>query len=400
MERIKVTVSLQEKKGIFQAVLYYKDENGEKQYKWKTTGVKIVKGHKKELREKANKIAEEIRVNFEYELNKSLGTNDLTYRQNILFSDYMKEWLNSISRTKAETTVGGYQSNINSIICPYFEKRGIKLNELKTIDIQDFYDFQYSLGKKARTVKHYHDNIHKALEKAKKIGLIEFNPSDNCVLEQVEAYIPAVYSENEMKIFLQKIKGMKLEVPLLITSFLGLRRSEVLGIKWDRISFKENTITIAHTITQTTKNNKRKVIKKDLTKNDSSYRTLPMPIQLRDFLQKVKKTQEENEKIFGNSYQNIENYVCVDMEGKLILPDSLTKGFSKFLKDNNLKKIRVHDLRHTVGSLLINNGSTLREVQEWLGHSNVQTTEIYTHLDSSTKVHSANVLNNLFSNVH
>lgn len=72
-------------------------------------------------------------------------------------------------------------------------------------------------------------------------------------------------------------------------------------------------------------------------------------------------------------------------------PDRLTKRFSKFLKDNNLKKIRVHDLRHSIGSLLIKEAST-REVQEWLGHANVSTTEIYTHLDSKNKEHTANVI--------
>lgn len=400
MEKIKVTVSLQEKKGIFQAVLQYKDVNGKKQYKWQTTGVKIVKGHKKELREKAKEIAENIRFKFENELNKNIGNYDFEDRKNMLFSDYMKEWLDSISNTKAETTMGGYESNVLSIICPYFEKKKISLKDLKTIDLQDFYDYQYSLNKKARTVKHYHNNIHKALEKARKTKLIDTNPSDDCELEKPTQFIPTVYSAKEMDVFLEKLKGTALETPTLITSFLGLRRSEVIGIKWNRINFEENTITIAHTVTVTTKNKKRLVIKKDLTKNDTSYRTLVMPLQLKEYLQELKNIQKENKKLFGSSYQNKENYVCVDMEGKLILPDSFTKSFAKFLEDNNLNKIRVHDLRHTIGSLLITNGATLREVQEFLGHSNIQTTEIYTHLDSSTKVHSANIINNLFSLVH
>ena len=400
MEKIKVTVSLQEKKGIFQAVLQYKDEKGKKHYKWNTTGVKIVKGKKRELREKANLIAEKIRVDFEKDLNKTIGVCNFEDRQNILFSDYMREWLENISSTKSETTIGGYQSNVLSIICPYFDEKKTTLKDLKTIDLQDFYDYQYSLNKKALTVKHYHNNIHRAFEKAIKTKLIDTNPSDDCELEKPTQFIPTVYSVKEMTEFLEKLKGTTLETPALITSFLGLRRSEVLGIKWNRVDFEENTITIAHTVTLTTKDKKRLIIKKDITKNDSSFRTLPMPIILKEYLQDLKEKQKEDKKLFGNSYKNDENYVCVDMEGKLILPDTFTKGFSKFLKDNNLKKIRVHDLRHTVGSLLINNGSTLREVQKWLGHSNVQTTEIYTHLDSNSKIHSANVIENLFSSTH
>lgn len=290
----------------------------------------------------------------------------------------------------------GYQSNVNAIICPYFEKTGIRLNELKTIDLQDFYDYEYSIGKKTRTVKHYHSNIHSALEKAMETELISSNPSDDCKLAKAEEFIPKIYSKEELSKLLEKIKGSKFEIPVMLIAILGVRRSEALGIKWDRVDFNEGTITIAHTVTQPTINGKKVPVKRDLTKNKSSYRTLPMPLILQEFLKELKEKQEENKKIFGNCYKNIENYVCVNDEGKLISPDSFTKGFPRFLKENNLSKIRVHDLRHTIGSLLIQNGSSLREVQEWLGHSNVQTTEIYTHLDASTKIHSANVLNNLF----
>lgn len=106
MNKITVSKSIQEKKGTFQAVLYYKDQDGKKQYKWKTTGVKIVKGHKKELKAKAKEIAEEIRKDFEYDLNASLGIYSFSDKRNMLFSDYMKEWLYSISKTKASSTIG------------------------------------------------------------------------------------------------------------------------------------------------------------------------------------------------------------------------------------------------------------------------------------------------------
>lgn len=77
--------------------------------------------------------------------------------------------------------------------------------------------------------------------------------------------------------------------------------------------------------------------------------------------------------------------------GRKLLNFSTSRKFSKFLKDNNLKKIRLHDLRHSVASLLIKGAST-REVQDWLGHANVSTTEIYTHLDSTDKEHTANII--------
>ena len=179
---------------------------------------------------------------------------------------------------------------------------------------------------------------------------------------------------------------------------MDLENLKPYGIKRPRINMAANEITIAHTVVATTVNNKRILVKKDIPKNNSSYRTLPMIPTIKEFLLNIEQKQDKNRKLFGKNYKNTDNYVCVDSEGVLIHPDALTRKFKKFLKDNNLKKIRLHDLRHSVGSLLIKNAST-REVQEWLGHSNVSTTEIYTHLDSSSKQNSANIIANIIGNV-
>lgn len=180
---------------------------------------------------------------------------------------------------------------------------------------------------------------------------------------------------------------------------MDLEEVKLYGVKWQRVNFEDNQITIAHTVVATTKNGKRINVKKDIPKGHHSYRSFPIEPILKDFLQQAYKKQKENKKLFGNSYLNDENYVSVNMDGSLILPDTLTRKFKKFLKDNNLRKIRVHDLRHSVASILLNNGANLREVQEWCGHANVSTTEIYTHLDSSSKEHSAKIMSNIFSKV-
>ncbi len=365
---IKVTVSLQtklEKSPFYYAVLHWIDPIKKDQYKWKSTKVRYVDEKQKRLHNKAEQEAEnkaeEIRKTFEEELNKT----SIDKRQEILFTDYLKDWLTSVSNVLAETTIGGYQSNINSIIFPYFEPKKIKLSEITTLDLQDFYDQQYKLGKSARTVLHYHNNIHEALDKARKTKLIVNNPADDCQLQRPKQYIPQIYNSSELKAFLEKIADTDIEIPVMIASFYGLRREEVLGLKWNRVDFENNTITIAHVVTVTTINKKRVVVKKDIPKNNPSYRTFPLMPIIRDYLAELKVKQEENKKIFKNSYKNDENYVCVNIEGKLIEPDFLTRKFPKFLKENNFRKIRFHDLRHSVGSMLISKTS-LRQVQEWL----------------------------------
>ena len=79
-------------------------------------------------------------------------------------------------------------------------------------------------------------------------------------------------------------------------------------------------------------------------------------------------------------------------------PDTITRKFPDFLVDNDMEKIRLHDLRHSCASLLLANGISMKEIQEWLGHSNYSTTaNIYAHLDSSSKQNSANVISNVFN---
>ena len=397
---ISVTVSTQtklEKSPFYYAVLHWVDPIIKKdKYKWKTTKIKYIDEKQKRLhkqaKQEANNKAEEIRKDFETLLNKP--QLQVHSKPDILFTEYLKNWLESIENTKAKTTIGGYQSNINSIIIPYFEDKNLKLNEITNLDLQNFYDLQYKLGKNPRTVKHYHYNIRQALEKARKMKLIKNNPADECSLEKTRQYIPQIYNSNELKSFLEKIKGIDIEIPVILAAYYGLRREEVLGIKKNRIDFENNTITIAHVVTTTTINHKHIINKVDIAKNNSSYRTLPLIPIIKQFLIEVLEKQEKNKNFFGNAYKNSENYICVNSEGELIKPDTLTRKFSKFLKDNNLRKIRFHDLRHSVGSILIKQVST-REVQEFLGHSNIQTTELYTHLDDSDKIIAANAISKM-----
>ena len=240
--------------------------------------------------------------------------------------------------------------------------------------------YKNSQGSKARTTK-----------------LILVNPNNDCKIEKTEQYIPDVYSKQELKMFLDKIRNTDIAVPVMLIGYYGLRRSEAIGLKWNRINFEDNQITIAHTVVSTTINQKHIIEKKDIPKNTSSYRTFPLEPVLKEFLERAYKSQQDNKKLFCNAYLNTDNYVSVKIDGSLISPDMIFKKFSEFLKDNNFRKIRLHDLRHSVASILLNNGTNLRKVQGWCGHSNVSTTEIYTHLDSSSKEHSAQIMSNILT---
>jgi hypothetical protein len=98
--------------------------------------------------------------------------------------------------------------------------------------------------------------------------------------------------------------------------------------------------------------------------------------------------------MFGRSYNTkYLEYVFVNEVGDLINPDVVSSGFATLIKKNNLKHIRFHDLRHSCASLLVANGVPMKNIQEWLGHSNFSTTaDVYSHLDFSAKIKSANII--------
>ena len=388
-----VTVSLQEKNGIYHAVLNYKDENGKRKQKWKSTGLAI-RGNKKIASQKA----EDIRKEFEQELELSKSTSSKSGIINdILFVDYMRNWLKIVKPTIELNTYGSYEQMINYRIRNYFSSHKIKLKELQPIHIQDFYTSMLNDGLSSNTVIHYHAIIRKSLDYAFKMNMIQSNVADKVQRPKVEQFIGNFYSENELNTLFEKSKDDPLELIIFLTAFYGLRRSEIAGLKWNAIDFENNTVSIKHTIVQFSIKGERQILGKDRTKNKTSYRTLPLVPEVAEVLKKFKSIQDSNKQLCKKSYNyKYEEYICVDSLGNIIRPDFITKHFNRLLKSNNLRVIRFHDLRHSCASLLLARGIALKEIQEWLGHSNFNTTaNIYAHLDTNVKQKSANILSNI-----
>ena len=179
-----------------------------------------------------------------------------------------------------------------------------------------------------------------------------------------------------------------------MTAFYVLRRSEVLELKWDAVDFERETLTIKHTVTEAKVKGKRELIKADSTKTKSSLRSLPLVAGFKEKLMERKRQQQEHMRICGDCYnQEHRNYVFVDPMGNLYTPQTVSSNFAAILKQNGLRKIRFHDLRHSCASLLLANDVPMKQIQEWLGHSDISTTaNIYSHLDYKSKIVSANVM--------
>lgn len=385
---MNVTASLQEKRGIYQVVLSYKDNLNKRKQKWISTGLSI-KGNNKRL---ANKKLEEIKQNYDKYIPLIVTKNETKDK---LFEIYMKDWLESYKHNLEENTYDSYFTIVTKI-SEYFLGKNITLENLKPIDIQEFYNSLYKKGLSTNTVLHYHANIRKALSMAVKLDIISSNPADKIERPKKAQFIGDFYTLDELHLLFEKAKEDPLELVILFTSFYGLRRSEVLGLKWSSIDFEKNIITIKHKVVQRNAKKNRSMLLKDKTKNKSSYRSLPLLPIIAEVLKKHKEKIKENKKICGDSYiTDYEDYICVDSMGKLFRPEYVTDHFRLLLKNNNLRHIRFHDLRHSCASLLLSKGVPMKAIQEWLGHSTYSTTaNFYIHLEDNYKTASANVLAN------
>lgn len=417
---INVTVSTQlklNKSPYYFAVLHWIDANKKQHYKWKTTKVKYIDEKQKRLHKQAeieaNNKAEELRITFEKELNAlsltiSEEEAELNELANQNFANYLKDWALQQQTRKSKSTSSGYQSIINNIIAPFFANYNLPLKNVKPIHLQEFYNAQYkrvlTKGKNKgklvskNTVHHYHTTIHKALADAVKLGIIPSNPDDRTIVASPDEYTAEYYTEQEANLLLEKAKGTELELIINLAIYYGLRRSEIIGIKTDAIDLEKNTITIKHKVTQATIDNKRVLIQEDKMKNKSSYRTLPLIPRVKELIIKELENQKQFRKLYGNTYKNNDNYLCVRNDGSVVNPDTITQQFNKFIAKNNLKPITLHSCRHSCGSILLANGVNIKEIQEWLGHSTYNTTaNIYLHCDISGKLNSANTMSNIFS---
>lgn len=368
-------------------MLSYNDNNGKRRVKYFSTGLPE-KGNKRKAE------AELSRIRGEFEPPNEVGE----LAADMLFADYLLQWLDIVKVRVKATTFGSYEQMVKSVIEPYFRKKTVTLQGLEARHIQQFYSEKLKTVK-ANSVIHYHAVIHQALKYALKTDLVTQNVAEKVDRPKKNDYQPVFLDADELQHLFEVVKGTKFELPVLVAAFYGLRRGEVVGLKWDAIDFERDTITIKHIVTNAKIDGKCEIVCADRAKTKSSLRSLPLVSNIREKLLVLREQQKENRRVCGNCYsKKYDGYVFVDAMGNIFNPRRVTANFSKLLEQNGLRHIRFHDLRHSCASLLLANDVPLKQIQEWLGHSDIGTTaNIYSHLDYKSKITSANVMDNILT---
>lgn len=384
-----MTATVREKKGrpnYFICIRMKDEKSGKFKEKWITTDIPI-KGNNKRRVE-----AERERILAEYKRQQIDLCVDLS--NEVMFTDFIKEWLENLKPSIEAVTYDTYRLIVYNQIVPFFEPKQLKVKSITPMHIQQYVNFKLKTVSPNTVRKHLH-NLSKCLDSAVKQAIIVFNPVKRIDMPKKVKYMGAkFYNEQQIERLLEVSKGDVLEPIILFALFYGLRRSEILGLKWDAIDFERNEFTVRHTVVRVDK----ELHKKDSTKNKSSYRVMPITPIIKNSLLDILKRKSEAKRFQPNDYID-EGYVFthVDEDGRLINPNYVTKRFKQVLERNNLEVIKFHDLRHSSASYLLYLGFTMKEIQEWLGHGDIGTTmNIYAHLDTKVKHNISDKLNDKF----
>lgn len=271
-------------------------------------------------------------------------------------SDMLDFWLKEIKKTVSDRTLGKYTYHVRKLKPIVGD---LKLYELKPLDLKQQLDKIEGLS--PRTVKDLYCSLRTAFTLASTWDLVRVDMMKGIKAPKLEHKERNVLKEDQLRLFIDSAKKYKHYLVLRILALTGMRIGEVLGLKWEDINWNRGEITVVRSA------NTRTRVLKD-TKTKQSPRTILLDEETLLLLKHHKK----------NSLKSIENLIFHE-EGKPLRYNAVRRTKDKVLKSTGLQHIRLHDLRHGVGSIMLDNGSSMTEVAELLGQKPSTTAGIYSH---------------------
>ena len=305
---------------------------------------------------------------------------------------WMDIWFENYAKVKTRpSSHQTYRGYIEHHIKPHIGD--IPLNKLTTLDLQMLYKELLTEGRVVRiesrkqprglspkTVRNINQIISSAMDQAIAQKLILTNPTNGCALPQVEHQEMKTLSADQLSAFLREAKETGVYEMYYFELATGLRRGELLGLKWEDVDWHRRTIRICRQVARIN----GEIVEAPL-KTKNAYRT----ISLGDGAMSVLETQEK---------KSDDEYIFPSPNGGPISPDSVQNMLNRVLKRAGLPKIRVHDLRHTFATLALQNGVDIKTVSGMLGHYSAGfTLDTYTHVTTPAQIEAANTIGNVLA---
>ncbi|WP_083207960.1 tyrosine-type recombinase/integrase [Fictibacillus arsenicus] len=338
---------------------------------------------------KTKKEAQEYLVNAINEVNQ--GTFLQPSKEE--FSIFIERWFNTYyKRNVAETTADISWCLIKGHLIPYFNKQVI--SSISTYQLDCFYNEKLEEGYSAKTIRELHSLLRRAFEQAIKWSLLKFNPAVNATPPKEKIKERHTWSKNDIKKFIDTAKLSEEATIYIIAIFTGMRRGEILGLKWQDIDFDLKKIYVTRSLAFTSE---KGLFLKDV-KTSKSRRQISLSPYIIDVLKQHQVIQNNFKEKLGEDYLD-KGLVFTSINGNFKDPRNLLREFSRLTKKAGLIKISFHDLRHTHATLLLKNGENPKVVSERLGHSRVGITlDLYSHVTDDIQEEAALRLEESFFN--
>jgi len=315
---------------------------------------------------------------------KNVGT--FVEPDKITFGEWLKRWLEVyVKPNRRRTTYDNYESLIRCHLIPTVGH--IPLQKLTTSDLQAVYNLKRKEGRALWTLHLLRQIANKALKQAVKENLVARNVNEGTELPSMARREVGYLEAEQVERFLEAIQGDRYYAAYLLELATGLRRGELLALRWQDVDFTKSTVTVRQSLVRvrTDEGPTRTKLEFQEPKTERSKGSVPVPQDVMRELKAHRKRQLEERLFFGPRYRDQDLVFCLP-DGRPLDPRNFTRRYEWLLARAGLPKRCFHALRHTVATLLLEAGEDLKVVQEILRHTKLQTTaDIYASVTEKLK---------------
>jgi len=288
--------------------------------------------------------------------------------------DFLEHWLRAYASSVRPNTFRSYAGVIHHHILPALGN--IKLNDLRTDQIQILYNNETANGMSPKMVQYIHSVLRRALNFALRWGLLVRNPAIGAIRPKPSKVEMKTLNSDQVRVFLSAAKGTRNEALFWVAVSTGLREGEILGLKWSDLDWKTKHLQIKRQV-QRLKGEGLVLVE---PKSSASKRMVVLSSATMAVLQKHLNYQQDEKMITKEKWQE-NDLIFPSTIGTPLDPSHMNRDYKNVLKRAGLPDLRFHDLRHTAATLMLQQGIHPKIVQERLGHSNISLTmDTYSHV--------------------
>jgi integrase len=329
------------------------------------------------------------------EVIRDLGRGTYVGRDPQTVAEWVDRWLPSMASKIRSSTLRDYEQGLGRVTARLGH---VRLQDLRPLDIEELYaslladGHRYGGGLSPKSVRNVHIALRRSLADAERFGLVQRNVAALVKAPSPQRRELATWTADEVRTFLDSVAGTRLAAAYRLLATTGMRRGEVLGLRWSNVDLDAARLQVNQSLT---------VVKQELVwappKTARSRRSLSLDDATVAAVRQHRRRQNEARLALDDSWADNDLVFC-DEAGRELHPDRFSRAFTSAAKRAGVRVIRLHDLRHTWATLALQAGIHPKVVSERLGHATTGITlDVYSHVQPELDAHAASAVAELFS---